>query len=463
MKAMPIRTRLTAWYFLILATALIGFALFALQVMQKSIYTAVDEQLGDRARDLQALIARSSSGGNVASEVREHGELQSGSQLFQVSDSAGQFLYRSPLMQRLAVPAASTDRPLFRDAQYGDLPIRILTARAVAGSRNFVVQVAEPMDDYLEAIDRFRSAMLFGIPVLLLAAAGGGYWLSAFALRPVDRITRAAQSITPQDLSQRLTVPQTGDELERLGETLNKMLQRIESAVLRITQFTADASHELRTPVALIRTRAEVTLANPRTNDQYSEALSEVLVESEQISVLIENLMLLARADSGTEMLDFQKTDVTALARGVSAQAQTLAEAQGLKWNAAVPEAPILVLGDAQALRRLLLILIDNAVKYTPENGTVGLALETYDNQVAMRVQDTGIGISEADLPHIFERFYRADKARSRELGGTGLGLSIGRWIANAHGGEIKVESSTAGSTFIFRLPLWQLKKEPKQ
>jgi len=454
MKAIPIRTRLTAWYFLILATALIGFALFALRVMQKSIYTAVDEQLEDRARDLQALIARSSSGGNVATEISEHAELQSGSQLFQVSDSAGQFLYRSPLMQRLGVPAARTDRQQFADAQYGDLPIRILTAPATAGSRNFVVQVAEPMDDFVEAIDRFRSVLWFGIPVLLLAAAGGGYWLSAFALRPVDRITRAAQSITPQDLSQRLTVPQTGDELQRLGETLNKMLQRIESAVLRITQFTADASHELRTPVALIRTRAEVTLANPRTNDQYREALSEVLVESERTSALIENLMLLARADTGAETLDFQRTDVSALARAVSAQAQTLAEAKELKWNAAVPDVPIWVLGDPQALRRLLLILIDNAVKYTPENGSISLALETYDNHAAIRVEDTGMGISEADLTHIFERFYRADKARSRELGGTGLGLSIGRWIANAHGGEIKVQSSPAGSTFIFRLPL---------
>ena len=455
MKGIPIRTRLTAWYFLILATALIGFALFALHVMQKSIYTAVDEQLEDRARDLQALIARSSSSENVASEVREHAELQSGSQLFQVSDSAGQFLYRSPLMQRLGVPAASTDQQRFADAQYGDLPIRTLTAPAAAGSRSFVVQVAEPMDDFLEAIDRFRGALWFGIPVLLLAAASGGYWLSGFALRPVDRITRAAQAITPQDLSQRLTVPQTGDELQRLGETLNQMLQRIESAVVRITQFTADDSHELRTPVALIRTRAEVTLANPRTNDQYREALSEVLVESERISALIENLMLLARADTGTETLDFQRTDVSALARETTARAQTLAEAKELKWNATVPEAPIWVLGDPQALRRLLLILIDNAVKYTPPGGGVSLAVDPAGDQIEISVRDTGIGITEADLPHVFERFYRSDKARSHELGGTGgLGLSIGQWIVQAHGGQITVESSTAGSSFVVRLPL---------
>src|SRR5215472_6467844 len=182
--------------------------------------------------------------------------------------------------------------------------------------------------------------------------------------------------------------------------------------------------------------------------------MSEVLVESERISALIENLMLLARADTGTETLEFQKTDVSALARETTAQAQTLAEAKKLKWNATVPEAPIWVLGDPQALRRLLLILIDNAVKYTPAGGGVSLTVDTAGGQIEISVRDTGMGIPEADLPHVFERFYRSDKARSRELGGTGLGLSIGQWIVQAHSGQIKVESSTAGSCFVVRLPL---------
>jgi heavy metal sensor kinase len=297
--------------------------------------------------------------------------------------------------------------------------------------------------------------MLVGIPVLLLIGAAGGYWMSTRALRPVDEITRAAQAITPQDLSQRVSVPKTRDELQRLGETLNKMLQRIESAVARITQFTADASHELRTPVALIRTRAEVVLANPRTSEQYRDALREVLAESERISALIENLMTLARADTGSETLAVQRIDISELAGEVCTQAQTLANAKQLQWKAVVPETPIWVHGDAHALRRLLLILIDNAVKYTTPTGSVSFALQSKGDSVEIRVQDTGIGISEADLPHIFERFYRADKARSRELGGTGLGLSIARWIVNAHSGDIKVESAAPGeTTFLVRLPL---------
>ena len=454
MRALPIRTRLTALYFLILAAALIGFALFALAVMRQSIYATVDEQLEDRARALQSLISGSQAGEDVAHVIREHAELQSGSQLFQVSDSSGRFLHRSPVMERLGIGAASAGRPRIANAEFDELPLRILSTNVSSAGTTFFIQVAEPMDDYLEAIERFRNATLIGIPVLLLVAAAGGYWMSARALRPVDRITRAAQTITPQDLSQRVSVPQSGDELQRLAETLNKMLQRIESAVERITQFTADASHELRTPVALIRTRAEVTLANPRTNEQYRVGLGEVLAESERISVLIENLMTLARADTGSESLTFQRTDIAEIAREVCTQAQTLAESKDLEWKAVVAERPIWVHGDAHALRRLLLILIDNAVKYTPPTGNVCLALQTAADSVEIRVQDTGIGISEADLPRIFERFYRADKARSRELGGTGLGLSIAHWIVNAHAGDIKVDSSVpGGTTFLVRLP----------
>jgi len=454
MKAIPIRTRLTALYFLIVAAALVGFAIFALAVMRQSIYTTVDEQLEDQSHAVQVLVARS-GGEDVADAIREHAELQSGSQLLQVSNGDGKFLYRSRAMERLGVPAVKATQKQPEDAEYNGLPLRILGTTVTVGGRQFALQVAEPMDDYLEALERFRTAMFIGIPVLLILAAGGGYWLSGKALRPLDQITRAAQVIDPQDLSQRVTVPQTGDELQRMAETLNQMLQRIEFAVARITQFTADASHELRTPLALIRTRAEVTLGKPRSNEQYCDALKEILAESERTSALIENLMMLARADTGSETLNIERIDVSDLVRDVCTQAQTLAEARQLHWSAAIPETATWIRGDPHALRRLLLILIDNAVKYTPSAGSVSLALQRSGNCAEIRVSDTGIGIAEADLPHIFDRFYRADKARSRELGGTGLGLSIGRWIASAHGGDVQVENSTPnGTTFLVHCPL---------
>jgi len=454
MKAIPIRVRIMVWYFLIVATALAGFALFAVIVMRQSIYTTVDEQLEDRARAVQALVARLGTDETIVDAIREHSELQP-SQLLQLSDGSGKFLYRSPIMQRLGVPAAKTDRMRVESADYSGLPLRVMDTAVSVGGRQFVIQVADPMDDYLEAVERFRTAMLIGIPALLIIAAGGGYWISTRALHPVDQITRAAQAINPQDLSRRITVPQTRDELQRMAETLNQMLQRIEAAVARITQFTADASHELRTPVALIRTRAEVTLAKPRTSDQYRDALKEVLTESERTSALIEALITLARADTGAEALNFDRTNISEIANEVCTQARTLTEAKQLHWKAIIPEVAIWVEGDANALRRLLLILIDNAVKYTPPTGSVSLGLERNGSHAEIRIRDTGIGISKADLPHIFDRFYRADKARSRDLGGAGLGLSIGRWIANAHGGEIKVESSTPnGTTFLVWFPV---------
>lgn len=455
MKSLPIRSRLTLWYFLFLASSLVLFAFLALALMRQSIYSSVDEKLEDRARAVQELIRRAADE-DLAHELREHTELQSGSELLQVSDDSRHFIYRSPRMQRLAIPASQSSSKEIATARYGNRVVRMLTGAAVSSDgKSFIVQVGEPMGDYFEAIGRFRTALLIAIPILLLVATAGGYWMSRRALVPVDQITRAAQSITAHDLSTRVDVPRSRDEIQRLAETMNAMLQRIESAFSRITQFTTDASHELRTPVALIRTQAELALRKSRSDAEYREALQEVLTESEHTSSLIENLMLLARADAGTETLKFERLDFSELARGVVARGRTLAEAKSLGWNSEISTEPFWVEGDALALQRLLLILIDNAVKYTPPNGQIRVAVRRDDARALIEVQDTGIGIFDSDLPHIFERFYRADKARSRESGGAGLGLSIARWIVGAHGGEINVQSTpNIGSTFYIRVPL---------
>src|SRR5581483_6279582 len=321
--------------------------------------------------------------------------------------------------------------------------------------RRLTVQVAQDMDDYFDATSRYELLLLIGIPVLLIAAAAGGFWLSGRALTPVDEITRAAQNINPSDLSSRVVVPETHDELQRLAQTLNAMLQRIEGAFRRMTQFTADASHELRTPIALIRTRAEVTLRKSRDDQEYRDSLQEILEESERISALIENLMLLARADIGTEALLFKQVNICDIAHRASAQGKMLAEARQLSWSDTIPDAPLWVTADSDSLGRLLLILIDNAVKYTPGYGSVGIHVSQLNGHACVEVRDTGIGIAETDLPHVFERFYRADSARSRDSGGAGLGLSIGQWIARAHRGEITVQSIVeSGSSFQLKLPL---------
>jgi heavy metal sensor kinase len=317
------------------------------------------------------------------------------------------------------------------------------------------VQLAYPLDDFYEALDRFRRVLFLSSPLLLLLASAGGYWLSRRALAPVDQVTREARSISAQSLSSRLVVPHTGDELQRLSETLNGMLERLEQAFRRITQFTADASHELRTPVALMRTRAEIVLRRSRSEEEYRETLRQILEDLQRTSSLIENLMLLARADSGAEALERTRINMAENVGEACLEGQALAETKQISLHAELPESPVWIDGDTNTLRRLFLILLDNAVKFTPPQGRITVSLSSSDGCAVAEVRDTGIGIAAEDLPHIFERFFRADRARSRETGGAGLGLSIGKWIAEAHGGTIRALSKPGeGSVFQVRIPL---------
>jgi heavy metal sensor kinase len=339
--------------------------------------------------------------------------------------------------------------------------LRFYSERIVVNERPYTVQVAAPMNEAFEALERFRLLLLLAAPLLLIAASSGGYWLSTRALAPVDEISRAAQRISIENLADRLPVTQTGDQLQRLSETLNAMFSRLEASVRRITQFTADASHELRAPVSLIRTTAEVAIQKrDRTAQEYFEALEEVLEESERTSQVVDSLMLLARADSGRENLEGARIDAGAVVKGAAEQGEKLARTHGLKFNSTLPGSPVFIQADADALRRALLILLDNAVKYTPEGGSVRIALETTGGFAVVSVSDTGIGIAKEDVTHVFDRFWRADKARSREQGGAGLGLSIAKWIVDIHGGSIDVESEPGkGSIFHLRVPLDQRKE----
>jgi heavy metal sensor kinase len=310
--------------------------------------------------------------------------------------------------------------------------------------------VAEAYD----ILRRFQWVLLASIPLVLAVASAGGYWMSRRALAPVDEITRAAQAVSEHNLSSRLVIPQAADELQRLSVTFNLMLGRLEASFKRITQFTADASHELRTPVALVRTTAERSLRRQRDNPEYREALDQILDEAKRMSAIIESLMTLARVDSGAETLNPQIVDLASFVRDACSRSEPLAQSKQVQFERAIPDVSIPVSGDAGALQRLFLILIDNAIKYTPANGRVRVDLKTESDVVVATIEDTGMGISKEDLPFIFDRFYRADKARSREAGGAGLGLSIARWIADAHHATIRVESTLGtGSRFEVRIP----------
>jgi heavy metal sensor kinase len=462
MKFASIRVRLTAWYLTMLAIGLAVFGVGSWFAMRASAFHTIDEELEDRISGVEKFMRiqiASLSPVEIRDEFREHSVLGPGGDLFQVCNEKGEWLYRSAILENSQVPIRRPNQlgteSIFEDLAVQSTPVRFATKRVVVNDQPYSVQVAAPLNEFYEALHRFRIMLWLALPPLLIAAGVGGYWISRRALKPVDQITASAESISILNLSGRLDVPDTSDELQRLSETLNRMLERLNDSVQRMSQFTADASHELRAPVSLIRTTAELALHGGRTNAEYHEDMLQILAEAERTSRLIGSLLLLARADAGEDGLHRELTNLAISAREAVDQGRTLAAERHVEITLHVEATPVVVLGDATELRRLVFILIDNAVKYNIEGGSVHVTLKSEDGHAVCTVSDSGIGIAEEDRQHIFDRFWRADKVRARGEGGAGLGLSIARWIVDRHMGTINVIGKPGqGSTFEVRIPL---------
>jgi heavy metal sensor kinase len=462
MKLGSIGLRLTVWYAGILAAALGAFSIGVWLAVEHSLYHAIDESLRDRVQGVREFIEAqtgSLSLEEMREEFREHSVLGPGGDLFQVADQNRRWLYRSD-------PLYDQHAPSYSAAQLGQVtklenvtiqgtPLRFFSQNVNAQGQLYTVTVAAPLAELDRGINEFLWVLIPAVPLILLIASLGGYWISRRALEPVDKITETARSISADNLSRRLTVPQSGDELERLSQTLNDMIGRLESSFKRVSRFTADASHELRTPLAIMRTTADVALRTRSERADHSEALEEIVAELERASQLIDNLLLIARADSGEAALNLACIDGSETIQEACSQGAVLARAKGVAFDVHLPSNPVAVNGDRSALRRLFLLLIDNAVNYTPAGGRISLSANEDGDHLVVKIEDSGIGIEPTHLAHIFERFYRVDEGRSREHGGAGLGLAIGRWIAEAHGGELTAKSTPGrGSVFTVRLRL---------
>jgi heavy metal sensor kinase len=422
--------------------------------VRQSLYHAIDEALRERVAGIIIFIQDHKDRlylDEVKEEFRAHGDL------FQVLDDRdGQWIHRAASLTTTAAPSVDA---IESEAQFENLaspagPLRFVSQTVDIDGHDYVVQAAAPLRDLQQGLRDALWILVPMFPLALLLASAAGYWVSRRALAPVTAITDTARSITVENLTQRLEVPPTDDELARLSATLNDMIARLESSFRRISQFTADASHELRTPLAVMRTTAEVALRARADDAERTAALEQIVAEVGRTSYLVENLLQLAKADSGNERLAKGQVDVVALAREAATEIEVLAKTKGIRIASELPNGAVHVHGDSRALRQLLLILLDNAVKYTPAGGRIEIAIADTDAHASLSVRDTGIGIPAEDVPHIFDRFYRVDRARSRAQGGAGLGLAIGRWIAEAHGGGIFVESELErGSVFSVRLP----------
>lgn len=326
----------------------------------------------------------------------------------------------------------------------------VLERRVVVGGKTYYLADASPEAEHTMILNSFWEGMLLTAPILLLFSSACGYWLSRRALKPVDRVTKAARSISIRNLSERLPVAHTGDEIERLAETCNAMLARLDAAVNQIKKFTADASHELRGPLSFVRTVAEVALRNPQIDEDSRAAFSDIVDEAAKATVLLEDMLTLARADAQRDAKPMEKINFTDLVAHACDRARSLANERNLDLRVSLGTQFAYVFGDVTTLRRLIWILLDNALKYTPEPGTIDVKLSTTAELATVTVRDSGIGISKSDLPHIFDRYFRADPSRS-QFEGTGLGLSIAKWIADMHHAQLTVASELNQGT-VFQL-----------
>ncbi len=462
MKRLSIGSRLTLWYLAIFAAAQLLFGVAMWVALRQELYSATDEALKAQIEDLTNFLKSQKKKNMTVTKLREEAseayDLEHSGDFLQIYDEDGNWIFRALWLERnqfaLQAPASIKGRS-FQNVWIANRPFRFITQRIEVNGRLYTVQTGIPTDQIVATLSLFRRYLVMLAPLLLLAAASGGYWLSHKALSPVDVITRMARNIGGNNLSDRLEKLTTGDELQRLSDTLNEMLGRIESAFLRVTQFTADASHELRTPISLIRTEAEIALRKTRGNEEYREALRHILLEAERTSSLVEELLSLARSDSGRESLHLAPLDLRPAVGETANEWRQLVESRNLQFTQSVADCELPVLADRKAVQRLLAILLDNAVKYTPPPGAIELRLEEQDGNAIISVCDSGIGIAKEDQVRIFERFCRVDKARSRELGGAGIGLAIADWIVQQHRGSIAVHSSIGnGSTFVVELPM---------
>ena len=452
-RHISISLRLTAWFGIIFLT---GWLLFgaAMWFNLKNTLTGERRQTLDRRIDrLQDLLRRDATltTSERNDDFRDFASA-TGNGLIDVFQPSGTRLLPAPSTSAAAFPWPSVTglaRDRFVPITTGGQPYWVLERLTTLNGEPVVLAAAAPASGNLLVLDRFWRGLLYSAPILLVVSMAGGYWTSRRALRPVDRITAAARSIGIRNLSERLPVTHSRDELQRLAETCNDMLDRLEIAVRKLKQFTADASHELRGPLTLTRLIAEVALRNDDVDAQSAAAFQEIVDESAKAATLLEEMLDLARADAEPVDLVFEPVNLGGLLEEGCAKARMLAQQREITVHLDRPAEPSPeILGHPASLHRLFWILLDNAIKYTPASGRIDVSMHLRPDAAVVEVRDNGIGIAPADLPYIFDRFYRADPSRS-ETEGSGLGLSIAKWIAHVHRAQIHATSEEGlGSSF---------------
>ncbi|MFQ5691863.1 MAG: sensor histidine kinase [Nitrospinota bacterium] len=466
MKSPGLKTRLTFWYSGVMAGLLVAVSLVVYAAVRHQLYANLDGSLRAAGKALASVDRPQLTSPPASLFSRLFPDLPT-SRLFdrtvQVLDLAGEIRERSlslggaqVRLSRLARENALKGRSTLETVQPpGRAPIRVYTQPVVRSGRvvNFV-QVAASYGEINRTLRRLALILLGIVPSAVVLAGLGGWTLARRALRPVDEVAAAARRITAERLNERIARPASEDELARLVDTLNAMIARLEAAFDRVREFSADASHELKTPLTILRGEVEVLLSSERTPEEYQRGLLVIMEEVQRMGGIVEDLLTLAKADLGATQLHFAPVDLGDLVGEVFEAARTLPEAEGKRFTLSRRD-PLVIEGDADRIRQMVMNLVVNAFRYTFPGGKVDLSLRGTNGRAQISVSDSGIGIAERDVGRIFDRFYRTAEARGMGSEGSGLGLNICKWIAESHKGTIRVKSRRGvGSTFTVELPL---------
>jgi heavy metal sensor kinase len=459
-----LRFRMTAWYAGLMAGFLLLFGLSVYLGLKHYLDSGLKNSLAQQTRSIaEKLLLDVPRKGEkyVADEASENYSPEINGRFLRITRQDSSVLYQSSQPRdggfnaaRVPVLHGSVKQEFFRDEFVDGHRLLIHTfPYALPDGRSYWIEAGAPYRPVAEVLDDLLLILTLGTPLIIAGAIAGGYWLMRRALRPVDDITQQAERITSRNLSERLSVAATGDEIERLSISLNRMIGRLDDAFQHINRFSADVSHELRTPLTILRGELE-SIAQRRLPAEMLEMIGSALEETERLAKIVDHLLMISRLDAGESRHAKVRLDLGQLAISTSDQMRLLAEEKSISLVYQVAE-KVEVEGDPARLRQVIANLVDNAIKYTPKGGQVKLHVESGGGRGILEIVDNGVGISAEALPNIFERFYRADLARTRYSSGAGLGLSIVKAICAAHDAEIKVFSKEGeGSRFRVELPL---------
>ncbi len=457
--------KITLWYFLSVMGILFVSGTFLYYRLQHKLISKADQLILDEEEELMlSIMDRNITLNDLRSTISlEFSEDRYYKLSTRLMDGEGNTVITS---NNFSVPIQNISKSSITKANEGEstletiriqernYPFRLLTKPIYQdGSLKHVLQIGLYMKPMYKTIENLKNNLLMLIPILIILSIAGGWYISKKSLSPIENITETTREISASNLDKRLFITHTGDEVDELAKTINLMLNRLEDSFKRTIQFTSDASHELRTPIATLKTGTEVILSKERTAEEYRNIHESNLFALERMTRMINDLLLLSRSDSVENILHLKKFNLSNLLKELYNKFRLISDPKEIELSMnGIPD--IHINGDSVLLRRVFSNLLDNAIKYTSPNGRVYISLEDSEDETIARIVDTGIGISEDNLKKIFNRFFRVDHSRSREAGGTGLGLNISKNIVELHHGRIEVKSTLGkGSTFDVILP----------